>query len=50
MLASSLASLGLYATAGNLYPEVTSWAGANQGSVAKNKESVHGCDGSNQAV
>ncbi len=33
MLASTVANLGLYAAAGNLYPEVTAWAGASQSQV-----------------
>jgi len=33
MVASTVANLGLYAAAGNLYPEVTAWAGASQAQV-----------------
>ena len=33
MLASTVANLGLYAAADNLYPNVTAWAGASQAQI-----------------
>ncbi len=33
ILAASVANLGLYAAAGSLYPEVTSWSGAGPGQI-----------------
>lgn len=33
MLTSTVANLGLYAAAGNLYPEVTAWTGVSQAQI-----------------